>query len=74
MARRHTIQCSWPNTHTLKRTAGCRHAGKEAGKERGRMEDGREGAMGGREEAMMRGKVGAGVEEGREGRVEEGNE
>ena len=39
--------------------------GREGGGSRGRVE--REGATGGREEAMMRGSVGAGVEEGREG-------
>ena len=78
MARRYPIQCSLPNTHTvyLNWTAGGRHAGREAGKERVRIKDeregarggwGREGARGGSEEVVMGGRVGAGVEEGREG-------
>ena len=46
---------------TLNWTVG----GRQAGKERGRMEDGREGARGGSVEAMMRGRMRAGVEEGR---------
>ena len=40
--------------------------------ERGRMEDGREGARGGREEAMMIGRERASVEEGIESRWREG--
>ena len=52
IARRYTIQSSLPNTHTVNieldgdRQAGIQ-AGREAEKERGRMEDGREGARGG---------------------------
>ena len=55
---------------TLNWTVACRQAGRE----RGRSEEGwgwREGARGGWEEAIMSGMDGAGVEEGR---VEEGNE
>ena len=90
IARRYTIQCSLPNTHTVHiELDGGRQAGREAEKERGRMEDGREGASGGweqgntkegaragREEAMMIGRERVSVEEGRVegGRVAEGNE
>ena len=67
---KHTLCC------TLNWTAGGRQAGGKAGKKRGMMDDGKEGARGGwgregaregSEESMMRGRQGAGVEEGREG-------
>ena len=54
IARRYTILCSLQNTHircSLNWKAGGRHAWREAGKERGRMGDGREqGGGGGREQ------------------------
>ena len=62
------------HTHTVYIELGA--ADRQAGRERRRTEDGREGtrgwvgregARGWSEEAMMRGRVGAGVQEGREG-------
>ena len=100
IARRYTIQCSLPSTHTVHiELDGGRQTGRQAGKdggweggskgrsgntreggrERGR-ENGsgrwREGARGGREEAMMIGRERVSVQEGRvdRGRVAEGNE
>ena len=86
IARRYTIQCSLPNTHTVitvhieldgGRQAG-REGGREAEKERGRMEDGREGARGGWEQGNTReggnddDRQGENVGGGREGRGREG--
>ena len=64
MARRYTIQCSLPITHTLYiELDGGRQAGMEGGREGARKDGGweggskgrfgREGARGGSEEAMM---------------------
>ena len=68
IARRYTIQCSLPNTNTVHIelwTAAGRQAGREAEKERGRVEDGRKGA---REQGESGNKVTRGREGGREGR------
>ena len=53
---------SLPNTHTayIESDGGMPTGRKGEGKERGRMEGGREGARGWREEAMMLGRDGAG--------------
>ena len=58
MARRYTIQCSLPTTHTMYiELDGRKQAGREGGREGWRMGArggwGREGARGGSEEAMM---------------------
>ena len=96
IARRYTIQCSLPSTHTVHieldggrqaggqgrmggreqgRSGNTRDGGRERGREKG-SERWREGARGGREEAMMIGRERVSVEEGRVegGRVAEGNE
>ena len=51
IARRYTIQCSLPNTHTVHIELD---GGRECGREGGRMDDGREGAMGGWEQGNTR--------------------
>ena len=56
MARRYSAACQTRIPCTLNWTAGGRQAGKDGGWE--------EGARGGSEEAMMRGRVGAGVDDG----------
>ena len=64
MARRYTIQCSLPNTHTLyMELDGGRQGGREGGREGARKDGeweggskgsvGRDGARRGNEEAMM---------------------
>ena len=57
MARRYTIHCSLPNTHTvyIELDGGREAGGRQAGKERGRIwrVEGRVGLKEGREEAMM---------------------
>ena len=72
IARRYTIHCSLPNTHTVHiELDGGSQAGREAEKERGRMEDGREGARGGWDGGWEQGNTreggrGGGEEGGRE--------
>ena len=66
IARRYTIQCSLPSTHTVHiELDGGRQAGRQ-----GRMEDGREGARGGQ---GTRGREG-GREGGRKGASDGGRE
>ena len=61
------MQCSLSNTHTVHiELDGGRQTGREAEKERGRMEDGREGAKGGWEQGNTR-EGGRGGREGGEG-------
>ena len=82
IARRYTIQCSLPNTHTVHiELDGGRQAGREALKERGMMEDGRreqgrvgtrEHEAGNREGERMGRMEGIGRERGREGGMERG--
>ena len=77
IARRYTIQCSLPNTHTAHiELDGDRQTGREAEKERGRMEDGREGARGGWEQGNTRegGREAGRKAEKERGRMEDGRE